>query len=1206
MKNLSKIFIAVAALFVFACTTDTTENPSVQLGAEQTTLTLSLEESRTQLGEKVEGVYRLVWSEGDAVAINGVASAALTANQAGGPAAEFTFSGELARPYNIVYPAPAEGVAASTEGQYPVTFLATQSYTAGSFYSGAAPMYGYAAAEGEGQIELNHLAGALCIAPIGEGVTLTGLTVKSESGSIAGNFDLDCTSGALTPHTDASNIVNVEFGAGLALGAEATPIYVAVPAGSYGTFAITLHTANDKMTVKFDSDAKPIAAGTVREFAPITYAANEGDSEIFLIESKEDLIKFASIASNFYPHKKAQVTANIDMTGVEWSPIVGFGAYTFDGGNFEIKGLSAPLFDETSAAIENVKLVDVNITETVKPNVGAIAREMPLVEGVTALTNCSASGKLVVNCENVPSLNFVCAIGGLLGSCEQGMVISGCTNGVNVDIQSITTKDATSKNFYVGGVVGYNKSHVKECTNNGSVTVASLSTTGDLMLGGVAGSVICAKSSTNSGTITVKGSHVGRVFVGGAFGYSMSTEVNKCIDCVNSGAINIDKGATFVKGKAVYIGGMAGCTKFSVENCTNSGDISIAGTYNGNTYIAGNTAWVFATLKTNKIVGADNSGDITITGDAEFTMIGNAPASYSTAVTEANVNPFIAGCTATGNTAVDSSNNSGNITIEAGEQLKSGYLIAGITTNTTKWVTNCENSGKIEFKEGAIVANNGFITGGVAVTTGEGVKSVTNRGAINFYGTNSFRLYIGGCLGQSLLAATAEGKEIFADLKNYGPITLKGTMDGASASTNVGGVICYIKGNAARLYNYEEAAITVAYKAASSNFIVGGVVVDADSHLTDVENHAAIDISGPTAGNTNHAYIGGVIAHHAGVSNRTNCSNSGNISFSTTSTPTSIAIGGVFMSGVRLNCKNCHNSGNITVGEFGLLSSNTDANMVCGGVIGRIMDAKEHVTLSNCTNSGDISVDGSNCGGSVYVGGTFANMASSATTLQVVGDATNNNIGIANSGNITVKGSGQTLNSANSWLVVGGVFGHSNKEFAPSGKEWSGIVKNTGAVNVTSLQNQSVYMGGVVGLINNTNAGATLTGSSFVNTGNVTCSGVVPTNHYIGGVVGLIKTNVVGASSYCDIKAIDFSKVGMITGTSRSETVVASNCKLGGTICTKSSMGEAEDGSGDQVVVDEVKTLDESNYYDYIYGTITDWTSIANYDGCTFLSAKPE
>ena len=51
MKNLTKIFLVVAMLFAgFACTTDTTEDLGV--GAEgQTKIVLSLEESRTQLGE---------------------------------------------------------------------------------------------------------------------------------------------------------------------------------------------------------------------------------------------------------------------------------------------------------------------------------------------------------------------------------------------------------------------------------------------------------------------------------------------------------------------------------------------------------------------------------------------------------------------------------------------------------------------------------------------------------------------------------------------------------------------------------------------------------------------------------------------------------------------------------------------------------------------------------------------------------------------------------------------------------------------------------------------------------------------------------------------------------------------------------------------------------------------------------------------------
>ena len=58
MKNLTKIFVAVAALFAFACTTDTTEDLGVNFGANgQNEIVLSLEGTKTQLGEKAGDLY---------------------------------------------------------------------------------------------------------------------------------------------------------------------------------------------------------------------------------------------------------------------------------------------------------------------------------------------------------------------------------------------------------------------------------------------------------------------------------------------------------------------------------------------------------------------------------------------------------------------------------------------------------------------------------------------------------------------------------------------------------------------------------------------------------------------------------------------------------------------------------------------------------------------------------------------------------------------------------------------------------------------------------------------------------------------------------------------------------------------------------------------------------------------------------------------
>jgi hypothetical protein len=62
---------------------------------------------------------------------------------------------------------------------------------------------------------------------------------------------------------------------------------------------------------------------------------------------------------------------------------------------------------------------------------------------------------------------------------------------------------------------------------------------------------------------------------------------------------------------------------------------------------------------------------------------------------------------------------------------------------------------------------------------------------------------------------------------------------------------------------------------------------------------------------------------------------------------------------------------------------------------------------------------------------------------------------------------------------------------------------------------------------------------------------------------------------------------------------LATNCKLGGRIATVM----APDASGDPAP--DLKNITAENYYDYIYGTVVDWTGVDGYDGCSFLSVKP-
>ena len=116
MKNLTKIFMAVVAgMFAFSCVTDATGDlaPEVDVngGNGQHSLTISLEGSKTQLGEKsAEGIYPVSWCEDDAIAVNGFASTGIEI-KANGKTATFTFGDSVSsRPFNIVYPAPAAEV----------------------------------------------------------------------------------------------------------------------------------------------------------------------------------------------------------------------------------------------------------------------------------------------------------------------------------------------------------------------------------------------------------------------------------------------------------------------------------------------------------------------------------------------------------------------------------------------------------------------------------------------------------------------------------------------------------------------------------------------------------------------------------------------------------------------------------------------------------------------------------------------------------------------------------------------------------------------------------------------------------------------------------------------------------------------------------------------------------------------------------------
>ena len=305
MKNLTKIFVAVAVLFAgFSCTTDATEDLGVAVGG-QTTLTLSLEESRTQLGEKAGEVYPLYWSNGDKISVNGVESAEVEVG-ANSAVATFTFPGTLTTPYCIAYPAAAEGQ---------VLFAAEQSYAEGTFANGVSTMYGYS--ENGGGVSLNHLTGVLKIGVTGSAKLVLAQISTVDRAPIAGAFDIDFATGELTATSASQELISYSFGEGVQLSAEPTYLHVAVPAGVYNELYVTLYDEDGGVmyaTVKAN-DEKPLVAGKVREFTnAIVYTPN---TAVFVVKDVASLKEFAAQAATL--EKDVLFVADVDLSGEEWT-----------------------------------------------------------------------------------------------------------------------------------------------------------------------------------------------------------------------------------------------------------------------------------------------------------------------------------------------------------------------------------------------------------------------------------------------------------------------------------------------------------------------------------------------------------------------------------------------------------------------------------------------------------------------------------------------------------------------------------------------------------------------------------------------------------------------------------------------------------------------------------------------------------------------
>ena len=286
-----------------------------------------------------------------------------------------------------------------------------------------------------------------------------------------------------------------------------------------GTTFITCTFTNGKTFVYKMKNATDWQAGGEYTYTVSLAAAKDLGYTIesngsYTVTSADGLMNIAKLVNGGKTDINITLTADIDLTGKNWTPIgTSFSnkyTGTFDGGGHTIKGLTVTTNDQFvglfgsigyAGTVKNVMMEDVQITSN---------RSSGFAGGVAGysdgtIENCSVSG----------SVSGTVYVGGVVGV-QIGGSITGCSS-------SATVKGMV----HVGGVVGQ---------TNGGATLTACYATGNVTLeidprkniaggslvgfnGGSRGLLACYAT----GNVTSTGSSTGNVYIGGFLGGNYTT-----------------------------------------------------------------------------------------------------------------------------------------------------------------------------------------------------------------------------------------------------------------------------------------------------------------------------------------------------------------------------------------------------------------------------------------------------------------------------------------------------------------------------------------------------------------------------------------------------------------------------------------------------------------------------------------------------------
>ena len=280
-----------------------------------------------------------------------------------------------------------------------------------------------------------------------------------------------------------------------------------------GTAFITCTFTNGKTFVYKMKNATDWQAGGEYTYTVSLAAAKDLGYTIesngsYTVYNADGLLNVAELVNGGKTDINITLTADIDLTGKNWTPIgTSFSnkyTGTFDGGGHTIKGLTVTTNDQfvglfgsigNAGTVKNVMMEDVQITSN---------RSSGFAGGVAGysdgtIENCSVSGSVsgtvyvggvvgaqwngsITGCSSSATVKGTVYVGGVTGQTNSSATLTACYATGNVIIEI-----APTKNISGGGLVGFNGGKgVRACYATGNVTSTG-SSTGNVHIFGLLG-----------------------------------------------------------------------------------------------------------------------------------------------------------------------------------------------------------------------------------------------------------------------------------------------------------------------------------------------------------------------------------------------------------------------------------------------------------------------------------------------------------------------------------------------------------------------------------------------------------------------------------------------------------------------------------------------------------------------------------------------